>query len=155
MIMLLVNLVEMFLFIKNMSHWKMILPLLMFGVICILPQESLRGLIPLNLLGVDWTSFWFLEICCHLALNVTSPLSDYDFVSLVFDIPTGIKQIIIFWKIRIFVRLLKNWLIVICVFYLLSQVFRIGGSFWNCSSKRNRSSSLIISGEVYVKNKCF
>ena len=36
----------------------MILPLLMFGVICILPQESLRGLIRLNLLGVDWTSFF-------------------------------------------------------------------------------------------------
>ena len=35
----------------------MILPLLMFGVICILPQESLRGLIRLNLLGEDWTSF--------------------------------------------------------------------------------------------------
>ena len=46
----------------------MILPLLMFGVICILPQESLRGLIRLNLLGVDWTSFLFLEICCQLAL---------------------------------------------------------------------------------------
>ena len=30
-----------------------------------------------HLLGVDWTSFWFLEICCHLALNVTSPLSDF------------------------------------------------------------------------------
>ena len=55
----------------------MILPLLMFGVICILPQESLRGLIRLNLLGVDWTSVLFLEICCHLALNVTSPLSDF------------------------------------------------------------------------------
>ena len=57
MIMLLVNLVEMFLFIKNMSRSKMILPLLMFGVICILPQESLHGFIRLNLLGVDWTSF--------------------------------------------------------------------------------------------------
>ena len=77
MIMVLLNLVEMFLFIKNMSHWKMILPLLMFGIICILPRESLRGLIRLNLLGVDWTSFLFLEICCHLALNVTSPLSDF------------------------------------------------------------------------------
>ena len=54
----------------------MILPLLMFGVICILPQESLRGLIRLNLLGVDWTSLG-LEICCHLALNVTSRLSDF------------------------------------------------------------------------------
>ena len=55
----------------------MILPLLMFGVICILPRESLCGLIRLNLLGVDWTSFLILEICCHLALNVTYPLSDF------------------------------------------------------------------------------
>ena len=31
----------------------MILLLLMFGVICILPPEGLRGLIRLGLLGVD------------------------------------------------------------------------------------------------------
>ena len=48
-----------------------------FALICILPRESLRGLIRLNLLGVDWTSFLFLEICCHLALNMTSPLSNF------------------------------------------------------------------------------
>ena len=98
---------------------------------------------------------------CHISPCL---ISDHDFVSLVFVTTTPPRSntarvcgilTILFWKIRIFVHLLKNWLIVICVFYLLSRVFRIGGSFWNYPSKRNRSSSLVISGDVYVKNKCF